>query len=52
MIYPLRSAKATYSGGNQMNRRGKLHVVARFQPGVVDDLMPELAKVVGREKAG
>jgi len=32
-----------------MNRHRKLSVVARFQPRVVDDLMPVLAKVVGIE---
>jgi len=32
-----------------MNRHRKLNVVARFQPRVVDDLMPGLAKVVGTE---
>jgi hypothetical protein len=32
-----------------MNRHRKLNVVARFQPGVVDDLMPGLAKVIGTE---
>jgi hypothetical protein len=32
-----------------MNRHRKLKVLARFQPRVVDDLMPELAKVIGAE---
>ena len=32
-----------------MNRHRNLNVLARFQPGVVDDLMPELIKVVGAE---
>ncbi len=32
-----------------MNRHRNLKVVARFQPGVVDDLMPELANLVGTE---
>jgi len=32
-----------------MNRHRKLHVMARFQPGVVDDLMPGLEKVIGTE---
>lgn len=32
-----------------MNRRRKLNVVARFQPRVVDDLMPGLEKVIGTE---
>jgi hypothetical protein len=32
-----------------MNRHRKLNVLARFQPGVVDDLMPGLAKVIGTE---
>ena len=32
-----------------MNRHRKLNVVARFQPRVVDDLMPGLAEVIGTE---
>ena len=32
-----------------MNMHRKLSVVARFQPRVVDDLMPGLANVIGTE---
>ena len=32
-----------------MNRHRKLTVLARFKPRVVDDLMPELTKVIGTE---
>ena len=32
-----------------MNKHRKLQVLARFQPRVVDDLMPGLAKVVGAD---
>ena len=32
-----------------MNRHRKLNVVARFQPKVVDDLMPGLADVIGTD---
>ena len=32
-----------------MNRHKNLSVLARFQPGVVDDLAPELTKVIGTE---
>ena len=32
-----------------MNRQRNLRVVARFQPGVVDDLFPELVNLVGTE---
>ena len=32
-----------------MNRRRKLQVVGRFQPGVKDDLMPGLAQFIGTE---
>lgn len=35
--------------GNQMHKHRKLKVVARFQPSVVDDLMPDLEKVIGTE---
>jgi hypothetical protein len=32
-----------------MNKHRKLDVLARFQPRLVDDLMPGLAKLVGTE---
>ena len=32
-----------------MNKYRKLSVLARFQPRVVDDLMPGLAKAIGRD---
>ena len=32
-----------------MNRHRKLHVLARFNPGVTKDLMPELSRAIGAE---
>ena len=32
-----------------MNRHSKLNVLARFQPRVVDDLMPGLARLIGTD---
>ena len=45
----LMSLQDSYFEGIQMNRRRQLQVVARFQPAVVDDLMPGLAQVIGTE---